>query len=145
MSSELARNRFRCTHRNLSDPQAGTTAVDRQYLETVTVHGREYQKYSVEHSIHLVPVDEVQSTLAERRSRRSKLTRPQEEADRLESQHRVFDLVFDQRLIFPPLTNVKNVLDCGYGASSWAIEVADSYPEGTVRQPCSCHCDRRNY
>ena len=33
--------------------------VDDQYLETVTIHGREFQRHSIENNIHLVPVDEV--------------------------------------------------------------------------------------
>lgn len=84
--------------------------MDPQYLEVVTIHDREFQKYSIDNSIHLVPVDE-------------------EEAYRLENQHRVFNLVFDGRLIFPPVTSPKNVLDCGYGAASWAMELAESYPD----------------
>ena len=36
-----------------------TTEVDPQYLEIVTIHGRDFQKYSINKSIHLVPVDEV--------------------------------------------------------------------------------------
>lgn len=59
----------------------------------------------------------------------------QDEAERLESQHQVLDLVFDSRLIFPPVTNVRDVLDCGYGAASWAIEVAENYPNSTARLP----------
>ncbi|KAL8830547.1 MAG: hypothetical protein Q9191_001370 [Dirinaria sp. TL-2023a] len=100
-------------NKRYSDPQAGTTAVPAQYLETITVHGREYQKYSIDNSIHFVPVDE-------------------EEADRLESQHHMLDTVFDRRLIFPPVAAVRDVLDCGYGAASWAIEVAETYPDCTV-------------
>jgi len=56
----------------------------------------------------------------------------EEEADRLEAQHRVFNLVFDNRLIFPPVTSPKKILDLGYGAASWAVEVADAYPECEV-------------
>ncbi|MCJ1255466.1 hypothetical protein MMC24_003282 [Lignoscripta atroalba] len=95
------------------DPQAGTTSVDNQYLRTVTIEGRDFQEYSVNHSIHFVPVDE-------------------EEAERLSSQHQVLDLVFDSRLIFPPVQNVKTVLDCGYGAACWAVEVAENHPDCTV-------------
>lgn len=59
----------------------------------------------------------------------------QDEIERLIAQHQLLDMVFDGRLIFPPVTNVRNVLDCGYGAASWAIEVADTHPESRVR----CH------
>ena len=48
-------NRF---HR---DSDANTIAVPSQYEETVVVHDREFQKFSIDHSIHLVPVDEVRN------------------------------------------------------------------------------------
>ncbi|KAL8938389.1 MAG: hypothetical protein Q9211_003219 [Gyalolechia sp. 1 TL-2023] len=51
---------------------------------------------------------------------------------RLESQHQVLSLVFDGRLFFPPVQTVGSVLDCGYGAASWAVEVAETYPDCTV-------------
>ena len=47
------------TTRLTRDPQRDTTDVDPQYLETVTIHDRDFQKYSIDNSIHLVPVDEV--------------------------------------------------------------------------------------
>ncbi|KAI4171101.1 MAG: hypothetical protein LQ343_004513 [Gyalolechia ehrenbergii] len=55
-----------------------------------------------------------------------------EEADRLESQHQVLNLVFDGRHFFPPVQRVRSVLDCGYGAASWGVEVAETYPDCTV-------------
>ncbi|KAL8677740.1 MAG: hypothetical protein Q9186_005850 [Xanthomendoza sp. 1 TL-2023] len=97
----------------LRDPHAGTTTLDNQYRQLTTVHGRDYQKFSLDHSIHFVPVDE-------------------EEAERLEAQHRVLNIVFDGRLFFPPVGHIRSVLDCGYGAASWAAEVADKDPECTV-------------
>lgn len=36
-----------------------TTAVDPKYEETITIHDREFQKFSVDHTIHLVPIDDV--------------------------------------------------------------------------------------
>ncbi|KAL8911516.1 MAG: hypothetical protein Q9171_003324 [Xanthocarpia ochracea] len=95
------------------DPQAGTTTVDNQYVQLTTIHGRDYQKFSIDHAIHFVPVDE-------------------DEADRLESQHRVLNIVFDGRLFFPPVGPIRSVLDCGYGAASWAAEVAENDPDCTV-------------
>ncbi|KAL8829260.1 MAG: hypothetical protein Q9170_006255 [Blastenia crenularia] len=59
-------------------------------------------------------------------------TLKQEEADRLESQHQVLNMVFDERQFFPPVQRVRSVLDCGYGAASWAIEVAEANPSCTV-------------
>lgn len=115
------------TARLIRDPQRDTTEVDHIYLEIVTIHDRVFQKYSIDHSVHLVPVDEVNGhpwLLVGTISPAS-----QEEASRLETQHRIFNLVFDGRLIFPPVTSPKNVLDCGYGAASWAVELAEVYPD----------------
>jgi hypothetical protein len=56
----------------------------------------------------------------------------QEEAERLDLQHRVFSRVFDGRLIFPPIPRLRRVLDCGYGAGSWAVDVATQYPDCKV-------------
>ncbi|KAL8855963.1 MAG: hypothetical protein Q9178_007413 [Gyalolechia marmorata] len=95
------------------DPQAGTTALGNQYVQLTTIHGRDYQKFSIDHAIHFVPVDD-------------------DEADRLESQHRVLNIVFDGRLFFPPVGPIRSVLDCGYGAASWAAEVAENDPDCTV-------------
>jgi len=61
------------------------------------------------------------------------LTGRQEEADRLEEQNSMFDIVFDGRLFFPPVEEPKRVLDCGYGSGSWAVVVAEEYPECDVR------------
>lgn len=44
------------------DPRANTSDVERQYLHLTTVHGREFQTYSINNSIHMVPVDEVGQT-----------------------------------------------------------------------------------
>ncbi|KAL8627445.1 hypothetical protein Q9189_006853 [Teloschistes chrysophthalmus] len=95
------------------DPNADTAAVKEEYFKLATIHGRDFQKYSIENTIHLVPVDE-------------------EEANRLEAQHQVLDIVFDGKLFFPPVSRVRSVLDCGYGAGSWAVEVAERDPNCTV-------------
>lgn len=115
------------TARLIRDPQRDTTEVDPLYLEIVTIHDRDFQKYSIDNSVHLVPVDEV--TEHSQLSVSTSSSAWQEEAYRLETQNRMFNLVFDGRLIFPPVTGPKNVLDCGYGAASWAVELAESYPE----------------
>ncbi|KAL8974815.1 MAG: hypothetical protein Q9197_000959 [Variospora fuerteventurae] len=44
----------------------------------------------------------------------------------------MLNIVFDHRLFFPPVTRVRSVLDCGYGAASWAVEVAEKDPSCTV-------------
>ena len=64
-------------------------------------------------------------------------------------QDSVFEAVFDGRLIFPPIHAPSKILgtyppdssegsahelttDCGYGSASWAVEVAEQYPECEV-------------
>jgi tRNA G46 methylase TrmB len=49
----------------------------------------------------------------------------QEEIERLELQQRVFNRVFDDRLIFPPVRHPRKILECGYGSGAWAVEVAE--------------------
>lgn len=56
----------------------------------------------------------------------------QEEAQRLDEQQRVFLRIFDHRLIFPPIRRLRRVLDCGHGSASWAVDVAEQYPECEV-------------
>ncbi|KAL2217874.1 S-adenosyl-L-methionine-dependent methyltransferase [Thermoascus aurantiacus ATCC 26904] len=94
-------------------PDAGTEELDSSYLETVTVHGREFQRYSIDHRIYFAPVDD-------------------DEAERLELQHQIFNRVFDDRLIFPPIPKPRRILDCGYGAGAWAVDVAERYPNCEV-------------
>ena len=64
----------------------------------------------------------------------------QKEIERLEDQHRLMDLIFDEKLVIPPnysLPRRGNVLDCGFGGGSWAVEVAENYPECEVLVPAS--------
>ncbi|RAL16404.1 class I SAM-dependent methyltransferase [Aspergillus homomorphus CBS 101889] len=92
-----------------------TEDLDDRFLQLITVHGRDYQKYSIDHNICFQPVDD-------------------DEVERLELQHRVFNKVFNDRLIFPPLPDLESpriprrILDCGHGTASWAIEVAEQNP-----------------
>ncbi len=55
-----------------------------------------------------------------------------DEIDRLNQQHELFQFVFDNRLIFPPLRNPRRILECGYGTAAWAVEVAEQYPDCEV-------------
>lgn len=41
-------------------------------------------------------------------------------------------MVFDDRLLFPPLHHPRRILDCGYGSGAWAVEVAEQYPDCEV-------------
>ncbi|RJE27057.1 hypothetical protein PHISCL_00642 [Aspergillus sclerotialis] len=97
----------------MTSPDSETVELDHEYLDTITIEGREYQKYAIENRIYFGPVDD-------------------DETDRLELQHRVFNKVFDNRLIFPPIPRLRRALDCGYGAGTWAIEVAEQYPDCEV-------------
>ncbi|CAI7598057.1 unnamed protein product [Penicillium viridicatum] len=94
-------------------PDSQTIELDREYLNTITVQGREYQKYSIDHRTYFGPVDE-------------------EEAQQLEDQQQLFHRIFDNRLIFPPIYRLKRVLDCGHGSASWAVEVAEQNPDCEV-------------
>ncbi|KAH8648765.1 hypothetical protein BGZ60DRAFT_474253 [Tricladium varicosporioides] len=91
------------------NPEADTTALDDSFLETVTIHNREYQQYSIENLVYFVPVDD-------------------DEIERLLTMHNVLTRAFDNRLIFPPLPRPRRILDCGHGSASWAIAVAAEYP-----------------
>ena len=47
-------------------------------------------------------------------------------------EQQVFSKVFDDRIIFPPIQQLDKVLDCGYGSGTWAVEVAEQYPDCEV-------------
>lgn len=87
--------------------------MDPIYNATVTHHGREFQRLALERQIYFAPVDE-------------------SERDRLNFQHAIFALVFDDRVVFPSLNNPRRILDCGYGTGAWAEEVADLFPDCQV-------------
>lgn len=117
-------------------PDSETIELDREYLDTVTVQGREYQKYSIDHRTYFGPVDEVSRPDLCRGLLTDRLN--QEEAQRLEDQQQVFQRIFDNRLIFPPIHRLKRVLDCGHGSASWAVDVAEQNPDCEVRCPLDC-------
>ena len=56
----------------------------------------------------------------------------QDESERLQILHNVLNRVFDGRLIFPPLTRLRRILECGYGTGGWACEVAEQNPRCEV-------------
>ncbi|KAK0671058.1 S-adenosyl-L-methionine-dependent methyltransferase [Cercophora samala] len=90
-----------------------TVPVDNTYREVITLNGRDFQRYAVENGIYFAPVDE-------------------DEIDRLHYQHQLFNMVFENRLIFPPVPRPRRILECGSGSGAWAIEVAEQYPECEV-------------
>ncbi|KFY33764.1 hypothetical protein V494_07345 [Pseudogymnoascus sp. VKM F-4513 (FW-928)] len=55
-----------------------------------------------------------------------------DEIERLTRQHRLLSIVFDERLVFPPVNNPRRILDCGHGSASWAVDVAEQYPRCEV-------------
>ncbi|KAJ5484044.1 hypothetical protein N7539_005840 [Penicillium diatomitis] len=95
------------------DPDEETVELDRKFLDLITVQGREFQRHSIENHIYFGPIDG-------------------EEAHFLDTQQWLFQKIFDGRLIFPPLHRLQRILDCGHGAASWAIEVAEQYPDSEV-------------
>ncbi|KAF2091998.1 S-adenosyl-L-methionine-dependent methyltransferase [Saccharata proteae CBS 121410] len=88
-------------------------AVSGEFYEVVDLHDREFQKFSLQHQIYCVPVDD-------------------EEGDRLESQHDILRYLFDGRLFFPPISYPTKVLECGYGRGNWALEMAQTYTQSEV-------------
>lgn len=49
--------------------------------------------------------------------------------------HEIFNMMFDNRLIFPPIPRPRRILECGSGSGAWAMEVAEQYPECEVCEP----------
>ncbi len=47
-------------------------------------------------------------------------------------QHQILSYIFDERLVFPPLNNPRRILECGHGAGTWAVEVAEQFPNCQV-------------
>ncbi|KAI9054724.1 hypothetical protein LZ554_001875 [Drepanopeziza brunnea f. sp. 'monogermtubi'] len=90
-----------------------TVPVDNSFLETETHYNREYQSYAINNSAYLAPIDD-------------------EEIERLNIFHNVLGRVFDGRIIVPPLSRPRRILDCGYGTGAWACEVAEQHPRCEV-------------
>ena len=59
----------------------------------------------------------------------------QDEIERLHYMHGIFNMMFDNRLIFPPIPRPRRILECGSGSGAWAMEVAEQYPECEVCEP----------
>lgn len=95
---------------------------------------REFQRYAVENGVYFGPVDEVsRSLLCVPRGKSDETV--QDEIERLQYLHGVFNMVFDNRLIFPPIPRPRRILECGSGSGAWAAEVAEQYPECEVGVP----------
>ncbi|KAK7218454.1 hypothetical protein V2G26_006457 [Clonostachys chloroleuca] len=82
------------------EPDDGTVPLDDTFAEVVEFHGRMYQKYALTNETYFSPVDEVNRISP---STPYSTNFRQRETARLEQMHRIFNQVFDNRLIFPPL------------------------------------------
>jgi hypothetical protein len=84
---------------------------------TVTIHGRIFQKVSIDEKIYCVPVanDDI-------------------EEERLTTQHHLFCRLLGDALIFPAirLRDPRKVLDCGYGGGDWCVQFAEEFEDCEV-------------
>ncbi|TEY71180.1 hypothetical protein BOTCAL_0099g00060 [Botryotinia calthae] len=55
-----------------------------------------------------------------------------DEQDRMDLLHHVFNLVLDGKLYLAPIENPQRVLDVGTGTGIWAIDFADQYPSSHI-------------
>ncbi|KAB5576496.1 S-adenosyl-L-methionine-dependent methyltransferase, partial [Coniochaeta sp. 2T2.1] len=99
-----------------------TVPLDTSFVELITYHGRDFQRYALENGIYHAPVDE---------AKRNRIV------------HEVFNRLFDNRLIFPAMPNPTRILDCGFGTASWAIDVAEQFPSCEVRRNYSVTAPQR--
>jgi len=95
------------------EPESAMVPLDDVYLETEEHHNRMFQSYALNNQSYFAPTDE-------------------DEIEREVIFHRVLNIVFDNRLVFPPLNRLRRVLDCGYGIGQWPIEVALQHPRCEV-------------
>ncbi|KAL6881919.1 S-adenosyl-L-methionine-dependent methyltransferase [Trichoderma longibrachiatum] len=95
------------------DAEDGTVPLDETYAETVNYHGRIFQRHALDSKIYYAPIDD-------------------EEIARLGNMHTMLRTVFDNRLIFPPVVRPRRILECGFGAAHWAVDVAEQYPDAKV-------------
>ncbi|KIW06128.1 uncharacterized protein PV09_03293 [Verruconis gallopava] len=86
---------------------------DAEFYETIEIHNRQFQRYSIEKQIYFVPVDD-------------------EEEARLDNQHKLFFYVFSSRHFEPDIGSPRRILDCGYGLGTWAVQMAEDYPDAQV-------------
>ncbi|KAK4134417.1 S-adenosyl-L-methionine-dependent methyltransferase [Trichocladium antarcticum] len=97
----------------MNEGDSQTVPVDNTYREVFVHNNREFQRYAVENGIYFAPVDD-------------------DEIERLQYMHEIFNMMFDNRLIFPPIPRPRRILECGSGSGAWAMEVAEQYPECEV-------------
>lgn len=86
--------------------------------ERVSVHGRVFQRISLDDRIYLAPV-----AIDDR------------EESRLTAQHDLISRLLGGRLFSRriPVIEPQSILECGYGAGDWAIQCADEFEDCEVR------------
>ena len=98
------------------DISAYTQSLRSSLLESVRENGRGYHRYLTSSGKdYVMPEDE-------------------EEQDRLDLQHHIFEKTFHGKLLLAPVVQdqVHEVLDLGTGTGAWAIDYADENPESMV-------------
>jgi hypothetical protein len=86
--------------------------------ERVSVHGRVFQRISLDESIYFAPV-----AIDDR------------EESRLTAQHRLVSRIFGDRLFSSrvPVGEPRAILECGYGDGEWAVQCAEEFEDCEVR------------
>ncbi|KAJ5899528.1 hypothetical protein N7495_004272 [Penicillium taxi] len=90
-----------------SDTQSLTDSVTDYPIE----NGRRYHKYH--EGAYPYPNDE-------------------QELERMELQHHMCKLIFEEKIFFVPLEEPQQILDVGTGSGLWAIEMASLFPNATI-------------
>lgn len=93
---------------------SSTVSIGTSILNYRTENGRTYHSYK--EGRYLAPNDDAEN-------------------DRLDLQHHIFSLTFNNKLLIAPIPKEKplhRVLDVGTGTGIWAIDFADEHPESQV-------------
>ncbi|WPG97566.1 Hypothetical protein R9X50_00034300 [Acrodontium crateriforme] len=90
-----------------SDTHSTTTSLSESIYNYRKEHGRTYHAYK--DGKYIFPNDE-------------------RESDRLDLQHKLFELTFGDRLFWAPLNDPKRCIDIGTGTGIWAMDFADQFP-----------------
>lgn len=88
--------------------------------ERVSIHGRIFQRISIDEEIYFAPVAGDGS-----------------EEDRLTAQHNILWRLFGNALVSSKvhLRDPSKILDCGYGGGDWSVQIAEEYEDAEVGHP----------